>query len=70
MERETTFQPGTGPGGAFGRWPTYDLPLDELRAYAPALAEPADFDAFWQETLARARLPSSTLSLRRSIAVS
>ena len=35
--------------------PTYDLPLDELRRYAPALSEPADFDDFWAETLALAR---------------
>ncbi len=33
----------------------YDMPLAELRAYAPALAEPADFDAFWAETLEEAR---------------
>ncbi|WP_433280024.1 acetylxylan esterase [Micromonospora sp. CA-244673] len=30
----------------------FDLPLDELRRYAPAVREPADFDAFWQSTLA------------------
>ena len=35
--------------------PTFDLPLDELRAYAPELAEPADLDAFWADTLAEAR---------------
>ena len=35
--------------------PTYDLPLGELRTYAPALSEPSDFDAFWAETLAQAR---------------
>jgi len=29
----------------------FDLPLDELRNYLPARREPADFDAFWQETL-------------------
>lgn len=33
----------------------FDLPLDALREYAPALEEPADLDAFWQETLGRAR---------------
>jgi cephalosporin-C deacetylase len=32
-----------------------DLPLAELRAYAPALAEPDDLDAFWARTLAEAR---------------
>ncbi|MGW0936708.1 acetylxylan esterase [Streptomyces sp. NPDC002666] len=31
----------------------FDLPLDQLERYRPALAEPDDFDAFWQETLAR-----------------
>ena len=35
--------------------PTFDFPLDELRAYAPDLAEPADLDAFWADTLADAR---------------
>jgi cephalosporin-C deacetylase len=29
----------------------FDLPIDELRAYKPALEEPGDFDAFWQATL-------------------
>jgi cephalosporin-C deacetylase len=33
----------------------YDLPLDEMRAYAPDLAVPADLDAFWAATLAEAR---------------
>lgn len=33
----------------------YDLPLDELRAYRPQRHEPADFDAFWEATLAAAR---------------
>lgn len=32
-----------------------DLPLEELRAYRPAVAEPADFDAFWARTLAESR---------------
>ncbi|MGW0505724.1 acetylxylan esterase [Micromonospora sp. NPDC003241] len=31
--------------------PLFDLPLDELRRYAPTVPEPADFDAFWQGTL-------------------
>jgi cephalosporin-C deacetylase len=35
--------------------PTFDLPLDELRAYTPALPEPPDFDAFWADTLDAAR---------------
>lgn len=33
----------------------YDLPLEELQTYRPARNEPADFDAFWAETLAEAR---------------
>lgn len=33
---------------------TFDLPLEELRSYAPSVPEPADFDGFWQETLLEA----------------
>jgi cephalosporin-C deacetylase len=33
----------------------YDLPLEELQTYRPARNEPADFDAFWAQTLAEAR---------------
>ncbi len=33
----------------------YDLPLEQLQTYLPARDEPADFDAFWQDTLAEAR---------------
>lgn len=32
----------------------FDLPLDELRTYLPQREEPADFDAFWQETVLEA----------------
>src|SRR5882757_5069733 len=35
--------------------PLTDMPLDELRSYRPAIAEPEDFDAFWSKTLATAR---------------
>jgi cephalosporin-C deacetylase len=35
--------------------PHYDLPLPELRAYAPDLPAPADLDEFWSTTLAEAR---------------
>lgn len=35
--------------------PQSDLPIAELRAYAPALEVPADLDAFWAATLAEAR---------------
>lgn len=33
----------------------FDLPLEELETYLPQRTEPADFDAFWATTLARAR---------------
>jgi len=33
----------------------FDLPLEELQTYRPPRNEPADFDAFWQETLGEAR---------------
>ncbi|GAA0375122.1 cephalosporin-C deacetylase [Microbispora corallina] len=32
-----------------------DMPLDQLRGYLPERREPADFDAFWERTLAGAR---------------
>lgn len=32
-----------------------DLPLDLLRDYRPDVAEPADFDAFWERTIGEAR---------------
>lgn len=35
--------------------PLFDLPLDELRRYAPDLAAPDDLDGFWQRTVAEAR---------------
>ncbi|KJL33797.1 acetylxylan esterase [Microbacterium azadirachtae] len=35
--------------------PLTDLPLAELRAFRPDVAEPADFDAFWRGTLAESR---------------
>ena len=33
----------------------FDLPFDQLKTYLPDRSEPADFDVFWQETLAQAR---------------
>ena len=33
----------------------FDLPLEKLREYRPERNEPADFDAFWQNTLAETR---------------
>jgi cephalosporin-C deacetylase len=35
--------------------PCLDLPLDQLRAYRPALEPPADLAAFWSATLGDAR---------------
>ena len=35
--------------------PLIDLPLSELRAYRPEVAEPDDFDAFWVRSIAAAR---------------
>lgn len=32
-----------------------DLPLDQLQTFAPDVAEPADFDEFWERTLSQAR---------------
>ncbi len=32
----------------------FDWPLEQLQSYLPARKEPADFDAFWAETLAEA----------------
>ena len=32
----------------------YDFPYDQLVSYKPQRNEPADFDAFWQDTLAEA----------------
>jgi cephalosporin-C deacetylase len=31
--------------------PFFDLPLEQLRTFAPARTEPADFDSFWSQTL-------------------
>jgi cephalosporin-C deacetylase len=35
--------------------PRFDLSADELASYRPDVAEPADFDGFWERTLAEAR---------------
>ncbi len=32
-----------------------DLPLDDLRTFRPDVAEPEDFDAFWERTLSESR---------------
>ncbi len=44
----------------------YDLSLPELRAYAPEIAEPPDFDAFWRTTLAQASSVDIATSVRRA----
>lgn len=35
--------------------PQFDLSLEQLQSYAPDVRQPADFDDFWQRTLAEAR---------------
>jgi cephalosporin-C deacetylase len=35
--------------------PFFDMPLEQLKVYLPERVEPADFDAFWQQTLKEAR---------------
>lgn len=40
----------------------FDLPLNELRRYRPDVAEPADFDDFWQRTLDEARTHRAAVS--------
>lgn len=35
--------------------PLFDLPLADLQRYQPDVAEPADFDTFWQRTLDQTR---------------
>lgn len=35
--------------------PLFDLPLDQLHTYTSSAAEPEDFDAFWDGTIAEAR---------------
>ncbi|WP_432562650.1 acetylxylan esterase [Kineococcus sp. SYSU DK003] len=43
--------------------PLTDLPLDALRTYTGDLSEPADLDAFWADSLARAREHDLELTL-------
>ncbi len=42
------------------RMAEFDLPLDQLQTYRPALAEPPDFDRFWAATLAGSPVGSAT----------
>lgn len=45
--------------------PRFDLPVDELRRYRPEVAEPADFDVFWADTLAESRALAQPPKLTR-----
>jgi cephalosporin-C deacetylase len=45
--------------------PRFDLPPEHLRTYRPEVAEPADFDAFWERTLSESRALSEPIQLRR-----
>lgn len=45
--------------------PRFDMPLEQLRSYRPDVAEPADFDAFWERTLAESRLVAAAPRLTR-----
>jgi cephalosporin-C deacetylase len=44
----------------------FDLPLDQLRAYLPERDEPADFDTFWEDTLATSRAAASAPRFERA----
>ncbi|MFV2102925.1 acetylxylan esterase [Micromonospora sp. LOL_024] len=44
--------------------PLFDLPLDQLRRYAPTVVEPAGFDEFWQSTLQAAAAPPVLVDVR------
>jgi cephalosporin-C deacetylase len=37
----------------------FDVAVDQLRSYLPTIAEPADFDAFWRETLSLSAPPEA-----------
>lgn len=45
--------------------PRFDLPVEELRSYRPEVREPADFDDFWEQTLAESRALAQPIQLRR-----
>lgn len=45
--------------------PRFDLPVEELRSYRPEVAEPNDFDDFWEQTLSEARVLAQPIQLRR-----
>ena len=45
--------------------PRFDLPPEQLHVYRPDVAEPADFDTFWQRTLAESRAVANAPVLTR-----
>lgn len=45
----------------------YDMPLDDLQAYRPALEEPDDLEDFWDRTLGRARAGSAPILAREPV---
>lgn len=45
--------------------PRFDLPAEELRSYRPEVTEPADFDDFWEQTLAESRALAEPIRLSR-----
>jgi cephalosporin-C deacetylase len=40
-----------------------DLSIDDLREYRPTVAEPADFDSFWRDTIAEARAAGGAVTV-------
>lgn len=42
----------------------FDLPLDQLQRYTPAVTEPEDFDEFWHRTLKAARESAPIVEVR------
>ncbi|WP_300266941.1 acetylxylan esterase [Microbacterium sp.] len=45
--------------------PRFDLSDEELRTYRPQVAEPDDFDDFWEKTLAESRALAEPVQVRR-----
>jgi len=37
----------------------FDLPREELERYRPEINEPADFDAFWKDTIDMSKTAAS-----------
>ena len=46
--------------------PHYDLSLEELREFRPDVREPADFDEFWERTIAQARAAGGSVVIQPS----